>query len=77
MTLDEKFNILLERVRRWADLERTHAEVTNEATIELRDAGITYEEVFDSGICSAEAYHALECRELLRSIKELGNELLN
>lgn len=70
MKLEEKYELLVTRVRRWADLEvpaQQLAEVAEQGPAEA-------ESDFAAGQASADAYNALECRDLLKQIGELLDE---
>lgn len=71
-----KYNKMLMRIKRWADLEVSREELVKIANGTDQYSGAPGNEHSD-GARSAEASHALECRDLLREIGELGNEALN
>ncbi len=76
MNIEEKYNILLTWIKRWADLETSRDEL--QETIDRQpDMGDPTDTCYDIGQASADAYNALECRDLLKQIGELGNETLN
>ncbi len=76
MNIEEKYNILLARIKRWADLEESYEDLKERAK-RRPDMGDGEDEARNIGVMSEEAHNALECRDLLKQIGELGNEALN
>lgn len=71
MTIEEKYNKLVARLKRWADLTRTEKELEAFATCSHKLLGAPGNEASDAQMIE-EASHALECRTLLKSVGELG-----